>query len=180
MSQRFTSDTTYAFGRWLHWLSAIIFIVMVVGTDIWAEYTNNNADREALYYWHISIGVLFLYLLFLRIGWVFVFPERRTHFEYRWQAAMARINHFGLYFLMVAVPLTGLISELAGDETIQIFGLLTLGGGEWLLSADLAYYSEETHLLLKWGVYALLGLHVLGALTHWLESRFKSSLSTGK
>lgn len=171
MLQCFSNDFAYAFGRWLHWLSAVIFILMVIGTDIWAEFTRNGVDRDLLYYWHTSIGLLFFYLLFLRIGWVLVFPERRTQFEYRWQAIMARINHFGLYFLMVAVPLSGLLSELAVSEAVRVFGLLSLDAGEWLLNDDLAYYSEEAHLLLKWAVYALLSLHVLGALSHWLKGR---------
>lgn len=169
MSQRFSDDATYTFGRWLHWLSAIVFILMVVGTDILAEYTRNSGDRNELYYWHISIGVLFLYLLFLRIGWVFVFPERRTHFAYRWQAIVARINHFGLYFLMIAVPLAGLLSELADAEQARVFGLFTLGGGEWILNENLAFYAEEIHLQLKWAVYGLLSFHVLGALSHRLK-----------
>lgn len=168
-----TAENAYRLGRALHWATAIVFIVMLVTTDVLRELASNSAERRELYYWHMSIGVAFLYLLFFRYGWVILHPETRTRFASRWQAVMARANHFFLYTLMILVPLSGFLSSLADGDEVPLFKLFTMTGGEWLLNDDLAYYGEELHIWLRWPCYALLAFHALGALSHWFFNRNK-------
>ena len=177
MPERFSKDTAYIIGRWLHWLAAVLFLMMVVGTDIWTSYAESREQREVLDYWHISLGSIFVILLFFRIGWVILYPELRTHFDSRWQAIAARSNHWALYCLMIAMPLSGLVTQLFSGDPVSLFGqtLLVMPEAvfdinEGIFADDAAEYSEILHLFLKWPIYTLLCLHILGALTHWLKS----------
>ncbi|MEH6470128.1 MAG: cytochrome b/b6 domain-containing protein [Halopseudomonas sp.] len=175
-----SNDTSYLIGRWLHWLAAVIFILMVVGTDIWTDFAESSDQREVLDFWHVGFGVAFVVLLFFRIGWVVAYPERRTHFDSRWQALAARTNHWALYLLMVMVPLSGILGQLWEGGQLSLFGVgaielseQILDIDEGILADDMAYYSEEVHLFLKWPIYILLSLHISGALSHWLMSKLK-------
>ncbi len=174
MSRLRNPENAYRIGRILHWVTAIVFIVMLVSTDILIEVASNSAERRELFYWHESFGVAFLYLLFFRFGWVLVYPETRTEFHNRWQAFAARSNHYFLYTLMILVPTSGFISALADGDTIPLFKLFTMQGGEWIVNEDLGYYLEELHLWLRLACYVLLGAHVLGAVSHWLMNKKKS------
>ncbi|HEY5717169.1 MAG TPA: cytochrome b/b6 domain-containing protein, partial [Motiliproteus sp.] len=65
-SDSITKDAGYRAARVLHWVTAAIFMLMLVITTVAAELTSNSAERHELYYWHMSFGVLFLYLLTFR------------------------------------------------------------------------------------------------------------------
>jgi cytochrome b561 len=176
------SKTTYRIGRRLHWLAAVIFIVMVVGTDIWTDFAKTSDQREVLYFWHIGLGYGFCLLLFVRIGWMIRYPELMTRFATTWQALVARTNHYALYFLMAAMPLSGMVGELWEGERISLFGLLpiylsdsVLAINEGILADEIAEWCEEIHIFLKWPIYLLLSLHIAGATMHWLKHQFKSS-----
>lgn len=184
MSLSLSKDISYSIGRWLHWLTAIIFLVMVIGTDLWTDFADSSDQREVLDFWHIGLGMSFVILLPFRIGWVIRYPELRTVFDSRWQAIAARTNHWGLYVLMILMPLSGIVTQLFAGEPISLFGYLPIPLPEavWeinegIFADDVAEYSEELHLFLKWAIYTLLSLHVLGALTHWLKSAYKRRVS---
>ena len=83
---------------------------------------------------------------------------------------------------MIAMPAIGLIGELAEGTQVSFFGLLPWGVSEEILDLnegiwadDVAYFGEDTHLWLKWPIYAVLALHVLGAMSHWLKKWMKKS-----
>ena len=158
----------------LHWLTAAIFMLMLVVTAIAAERTSNSAERHELYYWHMSFGVLFLYLLTFRYFGAWILPTTRTEFHSRWQAIMARCNHWLLYTLMVLVPTSGFVATLADGEGVPLFTLFSLVPGEWIVDEDAAYYLSELHIWLKWPCFVLLGAHSLGAISHWVQKRIKA------
>ena len=123
-----------------------------------------------LYYWHKSFGLSFCYLLFFRIGWVVLFPETRSEFTSRWQRYMARTNHFCLYALMIAVPLSGFIFTMADGEEVPFFSVFTMVPGEAIYHEDVGFYGKEVHIWLINASYVFLVLHALGAMLYaaWL------------
>ena len=180
MSGSISNDQTYLIGRWLHWIAALVFVVMVIGSDYWTLQTSNSDERELFYFWHIGVGMLFSLFLLLRIGWMVAYPELRTQFDSRWQYIAARTNHYALYTLMILLPLTGVLTRLFDGKDISFFGWLPIELGEWIWDEpwderieDWQLYAEEIHLFLKWAVYVLLSLHVLGSLSHWWKKRIK-------
>lgn len=175
MSERsISSDSGYRAARILHWLTAAIFILMLVVTAIAVEFTSNSSERHLLYYWHMSFGVLFLYLLTFRYFGAWVLPTTRIQFSSRWQAIMARTNHWFLYSLMVLVPTSGLLFTLADGDAVPLFKLFSLVPGEWIIDEDTGFYLGELHAWLKWPCFLLLGAHSLGAISHWLQGKLKA------
>ncbi|WP_210397899.1 cytochrome b [Motiliproteus sediminis] len=174
-----TSERGYKIARFLHWFTAAIFIVMLIATYFAAQWASNSSERALVYYWHMSFGVLFLYLLTFRYFGAFVLPTTRTHFDSRVQAIMARTNHWFLYTLMIIVPTSGLFFTLADGDPVPFFKLFTLEPGEWLIHEDAGYYLGELHIWLKWPCLVLLVLHSLGAMTHWLMGVLKAKRHSG-
>jgi cytochrome b561 len=169
MSRISHPEQTYRIGRILHWLTAISFIAMLILTAVSIEFASGMSEREQIYFWHMSFGVLFLNLLAFRIFWVVLFPARRVDYSNPWQAWLARINHHLMYGLMILMPLSGFLFTLADGGSVPLFNLFSLTAGEWLQNEDLGYYGEELHMLLVWPCYLLLVLHISGALSHRLK-----------
>lgn len=173
-----STDAGYRAARVLHWLTAAIFMLMLVITTLAAEMASNSAERQEIHYWHMSFGVLFLYLLTFRYFGAWVLPTTRTQFNSRWQAVMARTNHWFLYSLMVMVPTSGLLFTLAEGDAVPLFKLFILEPGEWIINEEVGFYLSELHIWLKWPCFVLLGAHTLGAISHWLQKRIKSRKDT--
>lgn len=115
---------------------------------------------------HKAVGISILALTIARIGWRLAHrappPPRDLP---RWQQLVARATHYLLYFLMLAMPLTGwAMSSGPKPRPLTWFGLFDIpylpvskAGSGW---------SHDAHALLGWGLIALLALHVAAALYH--------------
>jgi cytochrome b561 len=82
-----------------------------------------------------------------------------------WQAAMARATHWGLYLLIFLMPFTGFFYTALAGFPVPFFGLGDLGA---LVATNKprAEFFELAHLYLQYVLYALVALHVGGALQH--------------
>ena len=94
----------------------------------------------------------------------------------RWERAFAVWTHRIFYFLIIALPLTGLIAvsakttgattALVGGFPLPVIPGISEGGGE---------ISGEVHEWLAYSTIALLVLHVAGALKHQFIDRGPSA-----
>jgi cytochrome b561 len=81
-----------------------------------------------------------------------------------WAVAAGAVgSHWLLYFILIAMPVSGYVLSAAGGHPVSYFGLFTLPGLPQ--NHDVAVIGTRIHLLGRWAVYALIGLH-LGA-TAW-------------
>jgi cytochrome b561 len=87
----------------------------------------------------------------------------------RWHRAAAHANHWSLYALLVAVPITG---WLGGSKypALEVFGLFRLPA---LAAPDKAAGEElfELHETLVFITLALVAIHVAAALFHYFIRR---------
>jgi len=83
----------------------------------------------------------------------------------RWQLAAARLNHWALYAILFAMPITGWLMSSASNIPVSWFGLVQLPD---FVEPDrgLKETFEEVHESLAYVLYALAGLHVAAALKH--------------
>jgi cytochrome b561 len=149
----------------VHWLTVILVIVQVI-----AGITMVNIDRgwtqNVLYDVHKSVGVTLLLLVLFRLIW-------RVHHPWpplpsgmpRSQVILARINHVLLYAMLIVMPVSGFVFTAAGGYPIPYLGLIELSG---LVpkNESISKAANVVHLAGQWVVYALVGLHVMGALYH--------------
>lgn len=150
----------------LHWLLAIALIAnFAIGWVL--------EDQEQLLALHRSLGVLVLGLAAIRL-------LNRIRLNRRLPASVnsagtpaykvEKATHFLLYALMLAIPLLGWLKTNAAGRPVDVFGLFSL---PMLMprSHEFAYWLGQLHALTAYTLAMLVGLHVLGAMAHWV---FKS------
>lgn len=145
----------------LHWLLAFALISnLVIGWLL--------DDREDLVTLHKSIGITVLGLALIRLANRVRLRERLPKSvnaagtpAYFVEAAVHRL----LYALMLTVPLLGWLKTNAAGHAVSCFGFLSL---PTLIpkSRELSHLLGQLHSLTAYGLAALVGLHVLGAVTH--------------
>ena len=151
----------------LHWLTAALVVTQVV-IGFTFHNMERGPDRMELFTWHKTVGATILILALLRLAYRLInrpppFPEELP----RWERLAAVWNHRAFYFLLIALPLTGLIAvsgKTDGWFTPLIGGvpLPTVPG----ISEDGGELSGGVHEVLVFTTLALLVLHIGAALKH--------------
>lgn len=158
-----------------HWAIAVVMIVNLL-LGLIAEDLPDSQIRLAIDT-HKSIGITVLCLVLLRILWRLSHrPPPFSEAIAYWERGLAHITHFGLYILMLWMPVTGWLHDSAWKAAPEIpmfwFGLF-----EWpriaVVMARPDAEKEALHQLFgamhAIGGYALIALvllHVAGALKH--------------
>ncbi len=162
----------------LHWLiaAAILFQMQLP----WRFHDLKTPEAFALIQLHKSVGITILVLSLARLGWRLANPPPpEPEGLALWEVWLSKIVHWGLYALMIGMPITGWImvsTSKTGIPTL-LYGLIPwphVPGLAELPAAGKAAWNgvaHESHELLGWGFYVLIGLHVAGALKHQLFSR---------
>ena len=124
--------------------------------------------QNILYFVHKSVGVTVLLLVLFRLAWRIRHPWPPLPDEMpSGQILLARVNHVLLYTMLIVMPVSGFVFTAAGGFPVPYLGLIELSG---LLpkNKDLSKAAEAVHLTAQWVIYALVALHVAGALYHLL------------
>jgi len=160
----------------LHWLIGLSIIgLLILGLtmeDFPADY------RKTAYMIHKSLGLSVLVLSLFRLIWRLTHPVPALPSDMKvWEKFAAHAVHAGLYFLMIALPLTGwalVSSSPRGFPTIW-FGLF-----EWpplpVLSEivnkkEVSHSFANIHEILAWIAISLILLHLGAALKHHFITR---------
>jgi cytochrome b561 len=164
--------------RVLHWLTVILFVTMI-GLGIWQEYSKscfsgacfftdaNNAITILVV--HKTIGVVVFALALLRVI-VRLTTRSPGHLAglTRSELALSSAVHFGLYVVLIGIPLSGYLmhSAEAGGRDIVFFGyVLPLIPG---IGENWYDWFQFAHLGLIWIGAGLLTLHLAGVAKHQL------------
>ncbi len=151
----------------LHWLMALLLIgLFTVG--LYMHELPLSPWKLEVYSWHKWAGVTAFLLVMLRLGW------RMTHRPPKLPLSMstkmqlgAHIGHVLLYFLMIAIPLSGwLMSSAKGVQTVY-FGVLPIAD---LLAKnkELGELLHTVHMSLNFTLAALVVGHTGAAIKHHL------------
>lgn len=157
--------------RVFHWATvALVFIQVPLGLtmafrgrwlEIWDSVTNS------LYSTHKLLGMTILVVAAARLIYRLAHgaPADEPTLE-PWQKIVSRLNHWGLYALLIIVPLLGWLG-VSYYPALDIFGLFSLPG---LVSPDEATAARVFlwHLAGAIALALLIGLHVAAALYHYL------------
>lgn len=123
---RNTREAWGAVQKFFHWLMApvVLFqVVLGVMAVMWAV----SPTKLDLFVWHKSLGVLILSLVVVRLLWRLSNPTPELPDAMpAWERTAARISHFLLYALLVALPLTGWVINSAANIPFRIFWLVPL------------------------------------------------------
>ncbi len=161
-----TSQKYALSSRIIHWLMAVI-IIALLGLGIYmTEFLSKEASNKMdIYNLHKSFGVVALILIFLRIiNRLAKSTPKLPATIAKSERFLAHLGHFGLYVLMVIVPLSGYLMSNSFGYPVHLFSIEM----PVLIQTnfDLGKIFAETHEIAAYGLLALLALHILGAIKH--------------
>jgi len=165
------TDRYSRFAVLLHWVMALGVLTQIALGWWMIEIPKSPPGVRA--YWfnvHKSIGITLGLLAIIRIAWRFARPAPALP-EYLplWQRRAAAASHAGLYVCMIVMPLAGYLGSSFTKYPIKYWGM-TLPHWGWDAPA-LKEICSTVHYAAAWGFMALVALHVLAALMHWLVKR---------
>jgi cytochrome b561 len=153
----------------LHWGVVVLLVVQVTLGKI-ADGLPVGLERLVTMSRHKSFGITILGLAIIRLAWRWLDPPPLPTRMPRWQEVAARLNHWALYVLLFALPLTGWLMSSAANRPASWFGLVQLPD---FVAPDerLEEAFEAAHEFLVNALFALVGLHVAAALKHQFVDR---------
>jgi cytochrome b561 len=160
--------------RVLHWLTvALVAVQFPVGA--YMAYRGNTLNvwdnlTGALYNGHKVVGVTILLVVLWRLAYRFTrgAPADEPTLA-PWQRLASRLNHWGMYLLLIGVPVAGYVG-ISLFPALDIFGLFSLPG---VVAPD---KEAAKTVLFVHGVLArllvlLILVHVAAALFHYFIRR---------
>lgn len=159
----------------LHWTIAAL-ILTNIGLAWWFNTLHGDAKIEPVQL-HKSIGITVLVLSVARLGWRLAVPPPPLSATMQpWERWLAHTVHVLFYVVMLGMPLSGWAFTSA-SPLIHVFPIVLFHTVPWPTIAPLASLPHDqmklahgafltTHQLLAKLAYALIALHVAGALKH--------------
>jgi cytochrome b561 len=164
MPARNTSVRYGSVAQFLHWgILTLLVIQVTLGTI--AHELPVGFERLVMMSRHKSLGITILAIAVLRLIWRFSDRPPPPLPMPRWQRVAANLNHWALYVLLFALPLTGWLTSSAANRPVSWWGLLQLPD---FIAPDsgLKEAFEETHEFLVDVLYVLVAAHVVAVLKH--------------
>ncbi len=151
--------------RMLHWTIAILFISLIPMGIFASMIPEDTEYRNAYYVVHKTIGVTVFLLVIVRLIWNRLSrrPSLDSALTSR-EEKLAHRAHNTLYFMMLAIPITGfMMTSYHGYETYFFFWEMQ---PLWEQSEIYQVWGGFHKYLLPYLIYIVLGAHILGALKH--------------
>lgn len=161
-------NTAQSYGfvtRAFHWVMALMIIGLLAVGLIMTE-MEQGPDRLQIYRLHKATGAVVLFLVVLRFGWRLtnitpLLPATLTPI----QKLASHLAHYGLYGLMLLMPLSGWAMSSAAGYPVSVYGLFDLPNIV-APSKELRELMGEVHELAAYVMIALIVAHAAAALVH--------------
>ncbi len=153
----------------LHWVIVILLVVQITLASM-AHDLPLGLDKLVLLARHKSVGITIFALALVRLSWRLYDRPPPPPPMPRWQLVVAHANHWALYALLFAMPVTGWMMSSASNFPVSWFGLVQLPD---LVAPDrdLKETLHDVHGALARTLVALALLHIAAALKHHFFDR---------
>lgn len=170
--QLFNSPMRYgAIAQVLHW-AAVALVITAWTLGILGDELPRGSSQAMGLSVHIFAGLSVIAITILRLMWRLADPsppaEKTFYGEWSfagWIGLGAKLAHFGLYVLLIAAPVAGIVLQFARGDSLPLFGIADIAS-PWPADRAFAGSVKEVHELLAHGLIALAGLHAAAALVH--------------
>ncbi len=163
---------------WLHWSTALLVALQWIGAHA-IDWFPRGAPRVDARSVHILVGLLLAGLLSARLIWRATRGRRLPPSDAGLAGLAARAAHYGLYVLLGALLLVGVLLTWArGDSIFGLFHVPPLIAGD----RTVAHLLQDVHAALGWMILGLAGLHGAAALAHrviWQDGVLERMLPGG-
>ena len=162
-----TANTYGVVAKVFHWLLFLMLTFSVVAGNFLASLPK-GAEKLQAAGMHKSFGAVILMLILLRLMWRLInvtprLPDETTAGE----AFIAKAMHWGLYALMFAQPLSGIMMSQSAGIPVSFFGLF-----EFPVFLDKDQELAKTFLTMHGTVWILLVISVFGHVGAALHHHF--------
>ena len=168
--QASAGDVYSVAARRFHWWT-VLLVATQVPLGLYMAYRGNMLNiwdglTNSLYSSHKLLGIVILLLVLTRLGYRLAHgaPADEPTLEW-WQKAAAHLNHWGLYLMLLIVPVLGYIG-ISRYPALDLFGIVSLPGivaPDQDAAARIFYY----HWLGALAIVLLVGMHVGAAAFHY-------------
>ena len=142
---------------------SLSFDLFNLGIYSW-EVAKEMSPRSFYFMLHKSVGVSLFILIIYRIFWRLTHkPPALLDTMKPWEKRVATAAHHGLYFLMIATPLAGIIMSISSKYGISWFGIELIGGIDNKPARELFL---EFHKIFGLLILLILFFHIAGAIKH--------------
>ncbi len=160
-----------ATAKTIHWIMA----ALILGSA-WIGMTLEDIPRgsDGRNWWttqHEVTGFLVLVLLLARMSWrVTKGAPPLPGSMPAWQMQATHIAHYGLYVLMLASPVVGMLLSSARGRTVNVWGVFDLPS-LWTRDRVWGGRFEAAHSVLSYLLLAVVAIHIAAALYHHFVQR---------
>lgn len=118
--------------------------------------------------WHESLGILVFVLTILRLLWLFFRPAAPKVSMAMWMRVLAKLMHVALWALMLALPITAILTLGSEAHPLTLLGGLRIDKMPILSGSAIADLADwgEVHQFLGDAIMWLAGLHAVAAIYH--------------
>lgn len=155
----------------LHWTIAALILLVQVPAGITMLALDRGTLQDVLFTTHKNVGLVIFTLAVIRLAWRWSHPVPALPADMPpWQSWLARSTHALLYILILLMPISGFLYTAMGGFPVPLLGLYDIA---WLVPENepVAEMFQWTHFLLQFVLYAVVVLHVAGALQHHFVRR---------
>ena len=147
--------------RIFHWISAVLLLVT------WSMILlYENLDNGFYIGLHKAFGISLLCWMIARVINRLLTKAPPSVPMPKWQVLLAHLTHFGLYALLISMPIAGLLMSVYGGRPVDIFGLFEI---PVFVTPDrsLARFYNDLHTGIIWpAIIAFTLAHIGAALYH--------------
>lgn len=150
----------------LHWTIAALVLLVQVPAGLIMDAVGPGTVQNVGYNIHKTTGIVIFLLAVVRLGWRWSQPVPALPADLpAWQARAAATTHVLLYLVLFTMPITGFLYTAMGGFPVPFFGLYDLSR---LIPVHkpASEVFKLAHVSLQWLLYAVVALHVCGALHH--------------
>ena len=172
MNQQSTAHYDF-FSRTLHWLTAVVVTAaFILGPGGFGKLMRQGVDpaTRSDIVWHETLGILVLALTVLRLVWVALRPSAPQFSMARWMHVAAKLVHFALWALLLALPATAFLALGSEAHPLTLLGGLRIDRMPMIADSAVAKLADwgEVHKILGDAIMWLAGLHAVAAIFHHL------------
>ena len=154
-----------------HWVTAIaVTAAFILGPGGFGRLMRQGVDpaTHADIVWHESLGLLVFALTLLRLLWLAVRPAAPQIAMPTWMHKTSRLAHWALWALLLALPLTAIVTLGGGGHPLTLLGGVRVDEMPLIANAAFAHWFNwgDVHQFLGDAIMWVAGLHAAAALFH--------------
>lgn len=149
----------------LHWITALA-VLGLLGVGLWMTGLPLGLLKLEVYGWHKWIGLTVLVLTMVRLWWRWRHPPPPLPGALpTWERRAAHAAHWALFFLLLAMPISGWLMNSAAGVGLYWFGYVPIPD---LVPRDPALFEtlRTVHRVLSRLLMAVVALHVGAVVYH--------------